>query len=83
MPETEELTGFALIRMALAGIGEDGGPPPRDTVRDAVSFINRERDWLKHNNSAVSRFHAVYGRQSETPRMQEYFAEARRFDPDD
>lgn len=93
MPQPVEKALFDITRDAFAGYA---------ATREIVAQLNRERDWLKHDNPehpdqmdidqgsslmyiirALSRFHAVYGRELETPAMAEFFAVARAFGPDD
>ncbi|WP_426125308.1 hypothetical protein [Pararhizobium sp. PWRC1-1] len=93
MPQPAEKALLDITRDAFAGYA---------ATKEIVSQLNRERDWLKHDNlehpdqmdidrgssliyiiRAMSRFHAVYGREQETPAMAEFFAIARAFGPDD
>ena len=97
MPDPDEKHLFTITRDAFTGYTEvDGQTMTEKQVvrflnaeRDWLKHNNDRQpvemelaDSLMWVIRAMSKFHAVYGRNAETPTMQEFFAVARSFDPD-
>jgi len=98
MPEPTGTHIFQVTRDAFTGYSDVGKDPltrkevvsmlneERDWLKHTGPDQPNERDLSGGFMAvlrAISKFQAVYGYDAETETMQEYFAEARRFDPHD